>query len=156
AKTKAEQDTRHRISKYLADIESPHGKRLVDLAARPVQLRMLMEVLPEYTGRLDRLTVAILYSEFIDLLLRREAAKPARSAFSKEQRKRFAARLAYWMWRDDQRSEIDSFSIPDHLFAGYIENLPQDVRPGDVRRDLLSGAFLERKPPNKIYFPHRS
>lgn len=151
-----ELEVRHQISKYLENIESPQGKRLVDLAARPVQLRMLMELLPEYKGSLDRLTVAILYSEFIDLLLRREAEKPGRGAFSKDQRKRFASRLAYWMWQEDQRSEIDSALLPEELFDDYFKNLPTDVRPADVKRDLLSGAFLERKPPNRIYFPHRS
>lgn len=126
------------------------NKRLV--LARVISATLL----PEYTGSLDRLTVAILYSEFIDLLLRREASKAARAAFSKDQRKRFATRLAYWMWQDDQRSDIDGSTIPDALFAGYLDKLPPDVRPVDIRRDLLSGAFLERKPPNRFYFPHRS
>lgn len=156
AENQADAEKRHRVARYLENVESPQGKRLLDLASRPVQLRMLMELLPEYTGPIDRLTVAVLYSEFIDLLLRREAAKPARTAFTKEQRLRFAARLAYWMWQDDQRSDIELAKIPESLFEGYLDKAASDVNLSDIKRDLLSGGFLDRKPPSVFYFPHRS
>jgi hypothetical protein len=149
-------EQRYRVKRYLEDIEGPHGKRLLDLAARPVQLKMLMKVLPEYAGPIDRLTVAMLYSEFIDFLLRREAAKPSRVAFSKERRLRFAARIAYWMWQRDQAAEIDVSRIPDTVFADYLAKIPSDVQTMDVKRDLLSGGFLDHKPPGIFYFPHRS
>jgi NACHT domain-containing protein/restriction endonuclease len=147
---------RRRVTRYLENLESPQGKRLLDLAARPVQLRMLMELLPEYTGPIDRLTVALLYSEFIDLLLRRESAKPARAAFSRAQRLRFAAHLAFWMWQDEQRSDIDVTNIPDMLFGDYLDKKSGDIQLLDLKRDLLSGGFLDRKPPNVFFFPHRS
>ena len=149
-------EQRYRIAKYLDDIEGPQGKRLLDLAARPVQLKMLMQILPEYAGPVDRLTVAMLYSEFIDFILRREAAKPARVAFTKERRLRFAARIAYWMWQRDQTSEINVSRIPDALFEDYLDRVPSDVDIMDVKRDLLSGGLLDQKPPGMFYFPHRS
>jgi hypothetical protein len=149
-------ERRHRLTKYLGNLESPQGKRLLDLASRPVQLGMLMELLPEYTGPIERLTVAMLYEAFIDLLLRRESAKPARAAFTPEQRLRFAARVAYWMWQDDQRSDVDVRKVPEALFDGYLDNVSRDVQPLDIKRDLLNGGFLDRKPPNIFFFPHRS
>jgi len=117
---------------------------------------MLMSVLPEYAGSIDRLTVAMLYSEFIDYLLRREAAKPARVAFTKERRLRFAARIAYWMWQKDQASDISVSAIPETLFEDYLDRMPTDLQIMDVKRDLLSGGFLDYKPPGTFYFPHRS
>jgi hypothetical protein len=146
---------RQRVGRYLASIESEHGRRLLDLASRPVQLWMLMDLLPEYSGPIDRLTVAVLYSEFIDLLLRREASKAARRAFTKEQRLRFTARLAYWMWQDGQRSDFDLRRLPESLFEQHIKEAA-DEHPSDIKRDLVSGGFLDRKPPNVFYFPHRS
>ena len=148
-------DRHHRISKYLENMESAQGKRLLDLAARPVQLSMLMELLPEYTRPLDKLTVALLYSEFIDMLLRREHSKAARHSFRPDQRKRFASRLAYWMWQDEQRHSIDLNNIPDVLFDEFFDDSPVG-HIDDVKRDLLSGGFLDRRAPNIYYFPHRS
>jgi hypothetical protein len=149
-------EQRYRVRRYLEDIEGPQGKRLLDLAARPVQLKMLMKILPEYAGSVDRLTVAVLYSEFVDSILRREAAKPARVAFTKERRLRFAARIAYWMWQRDQTADINVSRIPDALFEDYLDRVPSDVEIMDVKRDLLSGGFLDQKPPGIFYFPHRS
>ena len=155
ANNHASVDKSHRVGSYVSSIESEHGERLLDLASRPVQLWMLMDLLPEYTGSLDKLTVAILYSEFIDLLLRREASKTSRSAFTKEQRLRFIAKLAYWMWQDGQRSDFDLRRLPEFLFEEHQKAL-QEVHSLDVKRDLVSGGFLDRKPPNIFYFPHRS
>lgn len=156
ADDQANTDKRQRVVRYLENLESPQGVRLLDLASRPVQLHMLMKLLPEYTGSIDRLTVAVLYSEFIDLLLRREGSKSARTAFSKEQRLRFIARLAYWMWQDGQRSDVALSQIPESLFEHHIKQGYLDAHPMDIKRDLVSGGFLDRKPPNTFYFPHRS
>jgi hypothetical protein len=151
----AKRASRAKIASYLSDIESPQGKRLIDLASRPVQLHMLVEILPEYTGSLDRLTVAILYSEFIDLLLRREAEKQSRASFTRAQRRRFASQLAFELWKDRQKSSIDSNDIPTWLFKDYV-NGPHADDLAAVKRDLLNGGFVERRPPNTFYFPHRS
>jgi hypothetical protein len=37
-----------------------------------------------------------------------------------------------------------------------LDKIPPDAHPLDIKRDLLSGGFLDRKPPSIFYFPHRS
>lgn len=141
------------IKEYLDRIDSSKGKRLADLVGRPVQLKMLLEILPSYKGEITQLSVALLYSEFIDLIIRREQSKPSRENYSPYERRKFASSLAYWMWQNDHGSEIESTQIPDSIFAQFVlnkRNLKQ------VKRDLLVGSFLERKPPVGLYFPHRS
>lgn len=141
-----------RIERYLTDLDDSKAKPLVDLASRPVQLKMLMDVLPDYKDPIDDLTVTILYSEFIDLLIRREMQKLSRQSFSHQQRRRFVSSLAAWMWRD-RAVEVESFSIPDELFDEYV------VAKADreaTKRDLMNGSILEKKPPHGFYFAHRS
>jgi len=147
-----ETNTRN-IEKYLERIEDSEGKRLVDLASRPVQLKMLLEILPDYDGVINKLTVAVLYSEFIDLVIRREVDKNTREGYSLKERRSFAMKLAYWMWKNEIGSEVDGTKIPNHLFEPFVK-AKQDIV--QVRRDLLLGCFLERKPPVGFYFPHRT
>lgn len=102
---------------------------------------------------MDGLTVTVLYTEFIDLVIRREMTKKARESFSMQERRRFASELAFWMWQNDLGTEIVTNKVPDELFNEF-------KRPGvpleSVKHDLISGCFLERKPPEGLYFPHRS
>jgi len=134
-------------------IAADKENQLSDLASRPVQLKMLLEILPYYRGEIEGLTTAILYTEFIDLVIRRELSKKARETFSIQARRQFAARLAFWMWRTDAGTEVIISSIPDSLFDEFrIQGVPLD----SIKRDLLSGCFLESKPPEGFYFPHRS
>ncbi|MFY0629729.1 MAG: NACHT domain-containing protein [Flavobacteriaceae bacterium] len=145
--------SKRNIEKYLEKIEKSEGKRLIDLASRPVQLKMLLEILPDYEGEINKLTVAVLYSEFIDLVIRREVAKSTREGFSLKDRRNFAMKLAYWMWKNEIGSEVDGTKIPDYIIEPFVK-LNQDTE--QVRRDLLQGCFLERKPPLGFYFPHRT
>ena len=103
---------------------------------------------------MSNLTVAMLYEEFIDLVIRRELDKDARRAFDEKIRRRFAGKLAFWLWQDDQKSEVDGCKIPDSFFKEFSKSKDDDLSV--IRRDLLSGCFLERKNPNLFYFPHRS
>jgi len=128
-------------------------KGLLDLASRPVQLKMLVEILPSYEGDVDDLTVSVLYSEFIDLVIRRELEKEARRSYSVKERHSFAVDLAYWMWKTGSGTQTVVSRIPESIFQPYSrEGIDSDA----VRRDLLSGCFLEAKPPEGLYFPHRS
>lgn len=134
-------------------IDKVSGKQLSDIARRPVQLRMLAEVLPQWQGDLSSLTVAILYSVFIDMILEREQGKLARSRFKAVTRRRFASRLAWWLWRSKTNMGIATADIPESLLEGFCQD-SEDMEA--VRRDLVSAAFLERKLGGTLYFPHRS
>jgi hypothetical protein len=142
------------IKQYLKNIQKAEGKRILDIATRPVQVKMLMEILPYYNGDIDKMTVATLYSEFIDLVIRRELFKSSRVKFTMEVRRQFAKELAYWMWQNDIGSQLHSAKVNDSLFKNYISSDEDDIEA--IKRDLLMGSILERKPPTGFYFPHRS
>ncbi len=128
-------------------------KRLIDLARRPVQLRMLAEVLPQWKKDVDELTVCILYQFFIDLMIEREMQKEVRRFYSADVRRHFAGDLAFWMWIQRGTMNLTEAQIPDEVVAPYGH---RDENLDAVRRDLLSACFLERKLGGAFYFPHRS
>jgi hypothetical protein len=129
---------------------------LVDLGHRPVQLKMLVEVLPDYEGSIDSLTTVLLYSEFIDLIIRRESEKQTRDVYTHAERRQFASELAYWMWAE-HLSAVRLDQIPDSLFVPYRRERGGELPSLDVvKRDLLGACFLDRKEPEGYFFPHRS
>lgn len=142
-----------KFENYLNGLSDSDRKHLVEIASRPVQLKMLTEILPIHDGDISTITVAILYSEFIDLITRREANKLSRSSFDYKARRAFASSLAYWMWSNNLGAEIDSSEIDKSLFKKFIKN---GLSYNEVKRDLLLGCFLEKKPPSGLYFPHRT
>jgi len=137
----------------LRKIKSARGPIVADLASRPVQLRILSEVLPQWMEDTDALTTARLYDVFIDIVIDREQQKIARRRFDKPERRAFARRLAFWLWTGTvPRTGVRAFEIPETLFpkAGPGET------PEGIRRDLITACFLERKMGDALYFPHRS
>ncbi|EMS79880.1 translation initiation factor IF-2 N-terminal domain-containing protein [Desulfotignum phosphitoxidans] len=143
----------HQINRFYNILERYKKHKLLDLASRPVQLKMLLQILPHYKGSLDIFTETILYSEFVELIIRRDLKKRARSAYNLKERRLFASKLAFWMWQNDATLEISVSSIPDDIFKGFER---KDVHIDAVKRDLISGCFLEKKPPEGLYLPHRS
>jgi hypothetical protein len=142
----------HTEAKDMLELSSNANSRLLSLAARPVQLKMLLEILPTWDKDLDSLTVTVLYSEFIDLIIRREMKKQSRRQFSLDQRRRFVRELAWWMW-GEQLIAVTAQKTPDRLLSELMKD-DQDI--ADVKRDLLSASFIEVKHPEGYYFPHRS
>lgn len=151
--TYTSKDHAKKIKSYFINIEKTEGNRILDIASRPVQLKMLMDILPFYDGEIDKITVTTLYQEFIDLVIKREMYKPSRSKFTFEQRKTFAKELAFWMWKNDMGTQGNTNKLDNNLFAKYISE-DDDIEV--IKRDLLIGSLLERKPPTGFYFPHRS
>lgn len=141
------------LESYVSSLNEMDIRHLVEIASRPVQLKMLTEILPFHEGEISAITVTILYSEFIDLITRRESNKIARSDFRYSDRRAFASSLAYWMWKKDLGAEVDSSAIDKKLFMKYIQN---GKTFEEVKRDLLLGCFLEKKQPSGLYFPHRT
>lgn len=134
-------------------LEKISGKQLSDIARRPVQLRILAEVLPQWNEDIDKLTVAILYSIFIDIVLEREQRKLARKLFNIDKRRSFARDLAYWLWINGKDINVSAESLPDFLFERYCK---KNEKLEAIRRDLVSACFLNRKLGGTLYFPHRS
>lgn len=127
---------------------------LVELGSRPVHLQMLFAVLPSYRNSLSQLTARELYLFFLDSLVDREAEKPARQRFSSKRRREFLKALAFHMWNKNSPGlPIDEIPVAEFCTPGELAAYP-DL--DDVRRDLTSGAFIEIRFPEEIYFPHRS
>lgn len=131
------------------------SRQLRDLARRPVQLRMLAEVLPSFAGSMDELGLSTVYGLFVDDIIRqiidREEAKNARLAFSSKDRRKFAGEVAYWLWI--QREPFTTTEkIPDSIVSSV-------TKTGDIeaaRRDLVSGSPLDRRLGERLGFAHRS
>jgi hypothetical protein len=132
------------------------SRQLRDIARRPVQLRMLAEILPTYSGQIDELGLATLYDIFIthliDEVIKREEDKQARLAFTTQDRRHFLTDLAFWLWANQSLAVLEEEMIPDNIVAPYVRG--ED--PESVRRDLVVGSPLDRRAGDRLRFPHRS
>jgi NACHT domain/Restriction endonuclease len=130
------------------------SETLIELASRPVQLQMLFEVLPDYKGNISTLTVRELYTYFIDKLIAKEAEKPARKRFSAKRRRDFLHGVAFFMWiKSSLKLSTEEIPLIEFFTPTELDSF-SDI--DDIRRDLISGSFLEVRYPDQIYFPHRS
>ncbi|MDQ0462944.1 hypothetical protein QO010_000692 [Caulobacter ginsengisoli] len=123
-----------------------HAKILTDLASDPgVDLSKL-------SGGVSRWA---LYDLFFNRLAEREVEKDARRPIGEEHRLTFLRELAFWLWTG--KGGATSFYAPD-IPSSVIQLLPQgdgeDIEA--VRREYLTGAFLEKKHGDIYYFGHRS
>jgi hypothetical protein len=114
---------------------------------------MLAEILPQWTGDLDDLTVTLLYDVFIDMIIERDQEKVARRQFTTETRRAFARQVAMFLWQSKREMSLTASDIPLSIVAQFAA--PSDDIEA-VRRDLVSACFLEKKLGDSLYFPHRS
>ena len=128
-------------------------KSLQQLLARPVHYPMLVRVLPRWSTSLRSLTRAKLYQEFVSQTIAREM-KPGRlPTIPADQRLRFAADLAVAMFEQGDSRSIRYGSIPDAIVLPHRRGTEAlDI----TRRDLVKSCFLENKPPDILFFPHKS
>jgi hypothetical protein len=132
------------------------SRQLRDISRRPVQLRMLAKILPEYAGEIEDLNLVTLYDTFVNQIIHevmiREEAKRNRLAFDRTVRREFLARLAFWMWEHRGAGVLSADKIPDALVAPYASG--GDI--GRARRDLVTASPLDRRFGERIRFAHRS
>jgi hypothetical protein len=129
------------------------NEKLYSLVSRPVQLKMLLTILPAYDSELDSITLTILYADFLDLLMRREIEKQARSTYSIDERYSFSCDLAFWMWKNNNQKFQRFTDIPDYLFSSFIRS---DEPLDCIKRELLASCFIESKRFGSYFYPHRS
>ncbi len=129
-----------------------NNQRLQEIAKRPVQLMMILELMPELRSPLDEITHATVYSLFVDELIRREKRKKSRR-HSKADYRRFAQRVAVWLWGRGGSREIEASQIGPEVLTSFINN-PDEIDV--VRRAFVSGSFLSAKGGKHLHFPHRS
>lgn len=152
-KRQAENARKKAFSLNESTLDKITGKQFSDIARRPVQLKMLAEVLPQFRGSIDRITSAVLYDEFINLMIERELEKISRKRFNKEDRRLFVESVAWWLWVEKGEMSTIQYKIPDKVVVPFCR--PRDEVDA-VRRDLTAACFLERKYGGALYFPHRS
>jgi hypothetical protein len=148
---------RERLLNYVDQLSTEITKsvELRELLARPVHIQMLMRILPTLEGPVTELSRAELYQQFIGLIIGREASKAtrARVQYSIDQRRDFASRLAVEMVKLGDARSIRQSAITETVLKGFRRpGVPLDA----IRRELVSACFLERKPPDVLYFGHKS
>jgi NACHT domain-containing protein len=136
--------------------ELRRNSELRELLSRPVHIPMLLKVLPQLPKKsLMHLRRGGLYLQFIKKTIEREVSKRSRagSSISAQQRFDFAARLACEMANQGDVRAISISAIPDSLFEPFRH-------PGrsleSIKMDMRSACFLELKPPDILYFGHKS
>lgn len=139
-----------RFGRFFASQLADSG--LGELARRPVQLKMISEVLPDFHGRLEELTKHTLYDYFIDYVIERESGKAARLLFDTVERRRFARYVAVWLWSGRRDSSFEQDAVPDEVLSPFLRS---GLSIENVKRDLLSASLLDRVGA-RLHFPHRS
>lgn len=121
-----------------------HAKILTDLAADPeVDLARFAQGVSRWQ----------LYEVFFESLAERETEKDARRPIPEAARLMFLREVAFWLW--SQRGGTTDFhaaDLPDEL----LEELPGDADHDALKREYLTGSFLEKKSGDVFYFGHRS
>jgi len=135
------------------DVQQLLDGRIGDIAKRPVQLKMITEILPDIHGKLAELTVHDLYDIFITFVIERESDKPARLRFKTLERRSFTRDIAFWLWRARGELSVSEDAIPEALLKQYCKG-GEDLE--SVTRDLVSASLLDRRKGGRLFFPHRS
>ncbi len=153
-------DRKDQLTAMIGTLQSRLEKSsdLQQLLSRPVHLPMLVTVLPEVENEISSLRRAKLYDLFISKTIGREMAKSTFhgstvAEYDVRTRRQFARALAVQMFRQGESRTIHYADIPNDLIERFR-------RPGhsleSTKRDLLLACFLERKPPDILFFGHKS
>jgi hypothetical protein len=125
-----------------------------DIVTRPVHAKMIASLVSDSKVTIRKFTAYDIFDLFIKQTIEREVLeKPVRKAFGIKDRRRFARRVAWTVWRTSNKQHIETKKIPDNVFKGIIPFGSPD--PEAEKRDLIQACFLERKG-SALYFPHRS
>lgn len=136
----------------LADVREHDELRM--LVQRPVQARMVAELVVD--GRVEWRSFSRyeLYEIFVRRIIEREMEKQVRRALSFEIRLDFHQRLAWWLWTKARAQSFRVIDLPRHILGELPEELGID-RDG-LARELLAGSLLDKKIGDSYHFPHRS
>ncbi|WP_299364034.1 restriction endonuclease [Winogradskyella sp.] len=130
------------------------NKKIREISSRPVQLKMLADILPETNINVEKLTTTSLYQEFTQQILNREIIKQSKFNIGKSERQKFTQLIATYLWENSNEYSIKNEDIPDFIFTKIYNATGNNLNK--LKRDLISGCFLSRKFGESIYFPHKS
>lgn len=130
-----------------------------EIFGKPVHAKILVDMASDPDVDLAQFAAGItrwgLYEVFFNELAERETEKASRRPIAEAHRIEFLQEVAYWLWT--AKSQATSFSAGD-LPDAIIANLPfGDAADLDaLKREYLTGAFLEKKSGDVYFFGHRS
>lgn len=130
-----------------------------DLFGKPVHAKILIDLASDPSVDLSQFAAGMtrwgLYQIFFSSLAEREADKDVRRPINESQRVAFLSEIAFWLWT--KKGGATSFSasdIPDDLFEALAPGDSADL--DSLKREYLTGSFLEKKSGDIYYFGHRS
>lgn len=137
---------------------------LGDILGRPVQAKMLAEVVADPNANVSALSRFTLYDLFIKRILRREEEKSARRHLSTNQRIHFMRLLAWWLWTEKKTRTFAASEVPLEIIQKFqppnspypIEGLRRELLIGSIIEEKNIGHFLTEKDAGIFYFPHTS
>ena len=152
-------DKEHFIETRLAQVKN---LRLEDLVKRPVQARMLAQILLNPKNSLETVSRYDLYNMFIDDCFAREEEKPERRKTDRTLRKSFMQDIAWWLWAVKRTRTFTVNDIPLSLASKFVsvdgDKLGQlrELLVGSVVEEKSIGSLLTEKDAGTFYFPHLS
>lgn len=128
------------------------------LFKKPVHAKILVEIACyssiDLSGLKNEKNRWSLYEAFFQHLAERENDKDSRRQIGDMERLDFLEQLCFWLWSKKEGSV--SFQADDVPVEIYNKFILDDLDPKSTLRELLVGAFVERKSGDIYYFSHRS
>ena len=78
---------------------------------------MLLNILPGLPAKLDGITNTLIYSMFVDDLIKRDRNKGLRTSFSDADQLFFGQRVAWWLWLRGGDSTVEATQIGREVFG---------------------------------------
>ncbi|MGJ5179604.1 restriction endonuclease [Bradyrhizobium oligotrophicum] len=134
---------------------------LEDLIRRPVQARMLAQILLNPKNSLENVSKYDLYNMFIDDCFAREEEKPERRKTERSVRRTFMQDIAWWLWAIKRTRTFTVNDIPLKLARDFTTEGDQigqlrELLIGSVVEEKSIGSLLTEKDAGTFYFPHLS
>jgi hypothetical protein len=132
---------------------SQGDSEISQLLSRPVHLPMIAELLPSLQISADALKRAKIYKNFVDLCISREMRKQTSPRPTAIDHERFAQEIALAMLISGESRSVRYSDVNEKLILPFVGK-GQTVE--ECKRLLIATCFLERRPPDVLYFPHKS
>jgi NACHT domain len=136
---------------------------LGDILSRPVQAKMLAEVVADPAADVSSLSRFTLYDMFIRRVLGREEEKSTRQQLGAGARINFMRLLAWWLWTEKKTRTFAANEIPIDIIQRFqvpgvpLEGLRRELLIGSIIEEKnVGGHFLSEKTAGVFYFPHTS
>ncbi len=133
-----------------------------ELARRPVQARMIAELLCNLETAPQQSGIFHLYEHFVEYVIARETKKAARARVSDPQRLGFLRSVAWWLWVEKDDAHFTYLELPEELIRSVTGH--RGAMAESLVREMLVGSLLDRHLPGLLqekgsdyfYFAHKS